>query len=308
MSRRDKNNIQLIEKPFAICLYKQVITLLGYILMTNIANAACTPTPDCASIGYTETSCEGASLKCPFDITKMKCMPCDSSYRYNCTGDNITGGVGDTCGGKYVTCACSEGSVFQNGACACDNSCTVGAIYYSDGTCSACVDSNKTAVGVVVKDNELVASIDIQYQYWSADRVNISGITETTDSSVAKADMDGKAHTLAIVDHYGVEVDTSSNAGVYCYNYAPAGMESTKNQWYLPAAGEIYEYFYGGGTNYSKINATWTKLGISLSSKYFWSSSEYSTSNAWRVGSSGGNMGNYDKFSRNNSVSCLLAL
>ena len=33
------------------------------------------------------------------------------------------------------------------GECAClPSDCPVGAIYYSDGTCSACVDSNKTAV------------------------------------------------------------------------------------------------------------------------------------------------------------------
>ena len=297
MSRRDKNKEFLLGVSF----------LLSSLTMTGVANAACTPTPDCASIGYTETSCEGDSLKCPFDITKMMCMPCDSSYRYDCTGDNITGGVGDTCGGKYVTCACSEGSVFQNGACACDNSCTVGAIYYSDGTCSACVDSNKTAVGVVVKDNELVASIDIQYQYWSADRVDLSGLTNYSSSTDAKTDYNGKANTLAIVDHYGTEVDTSSNAGVYCYNYAPAGMESTKNQWYLPAAGEIYEYFYGGGTNYSKINATWTKLGVSLSSTYFWSSSEYSDRYAWSVISSSGYVDDSNKPGYR-SVSCLLAI
>ena len=197
--------------------------------------------------------------------------------------------------------------MFQNGACACDNSCTVGAIYYSDGTCSACVDSNKTAVGVVVKDNELVASIDIQYQYWSADRVDLSGLTNYSSSTDAKTDYNGKANTLAIVDHYGTEVDTSSNAGVYCYNYAPAGMESTKNQWYLPAAGEIYEYFYGGGTNYSKINATWTKLGVSLSSTYFWSSSEYSDRYAWSVISSSGYVDDSNKPGYR-SVSCLLAI
>ena len=297
MSRRDKNKEFLLGASF----------LLFSTSMTSIANAACTPTPDCASIGYTETSCEGDSLKCPFDITKMMCMPCDSSYRYDCSGDNITGGVGDTCGGKYVTCACSEGSVFQNGACTCDSSCTVGAIYYSDGTCSACVDSNKTAIGIVVKDNALIASIDIQYQKWSADKVDLSGLTNYSSSTDAKTDYNGKTNTLAIVAHYGTEVDTSSNAGVYCYNYAPAGMESTKNQWYLPAAGEIYEYFYGGGTNYSKINATWTKLGVSLSSKYFWSSSEYTASSAWLVISSNGYVGNTSKGSYY-SVSCLLAL
>jgi hypothetical protein len=54
------------------------------------AYAECTPTPDCASIGYTETSCETDYLACPFDNTKLKCMPCDSTYRYNCVGENIT--------------------------------------------------------------------------------------------------------------------------------------------------------------------------------------------------------------------------
>ncbi len=119
----------------------------------------CTPTPDCASIGYTETSCEGDYLACPFDSTKLKCIPCDSSFRYNCSGNNITGGTGSTCGGKYTQCECSSSDyIFSNGQCVCDPSCKVGAIYYSDGTCSACRLENKNPVGVVVKDNELVMS------------------------------------------------------------------------------------------------------------------------------------------------------
>ena len=76
----------------------------------------CTPTPDCASIGYTETSCETDYLACPFDSTKLKCIPCDSSYRYDCSGDNITGGTGSACGGKYASCECSSTDyVFNNG-------------------------------------------------------------------------------------------------------------------------------------------------------------------------------------------------
>ena len=46
------------------------------LIMTGEVKAACTPTPDCASIGYTETSCETDYLACPFDSTKLKCMPC----------------------------------------------------------------------------------------------------------------------------------------------------------------------------------------------------------------------------------------
>ena len=80
--------------------------LLSCTSITNVSHAACTPTPDCASMGYTETSCDGDSLKCPFDISKLYCIPCDSSFKYNCVGDNIIGGVGLSCGGKYVSCEC----------------------------------------------------------------------------------------------------------------------------------------------------------------------------------------------------------
>ena len=73
----------------------------------------CTPAPDCASIGYTETSCEGDSLKCPFDITKLYCIPCDSSYKYACDGVGETG-IGEACGGKYVSCSISCDSSYKH--------------------------------------------------------------------------------------------------------------------------------------------------------------------------------------------------
>ena len=114
----------------------------------------CTPTPDCASIGYTETSCEGDSLKCPFDITKMMCMPCDSSFRYDCSGDNITGGTGSACGGKYVSCECSDTEyTFANGECF-PPRCPVGYIYYSDKSCSAELNNSKNPIGVFVSGDK----------------------------------------------------------------------------------------------------------------------------------------------------------
>ena len=285
--------------------------VMGIIAMTIIglfsfnAHSACTPTPDCASIGYTETSCEGDSLKCPFDITKMMCMPCDSSFRYDCSGDNITGGIGSACGGKYVSCECSAGSVFKNGACACDDSCTVGAIYYSDGTCSACVDSNKTAIGVVVKDNGLVISqIRSTGMQWSSSYTNVSGITETTDSAVAKQDFNGKANTLAIIATLTSDT-VDNNAAINCNSYSTEGTNA--GDWYLPTAGELYSYVYGGGTNYSKINTTMGKLGWTFGSRWFWSSSERSDFHAWGVYSNTGSV-DYHHKSYDGSVSCFLAL
>jgi len=113
---------------------------------TSIAQAECVPLPDCASIGYTETSCEGGFVRCPFDISKLYCMPCDSSYQYDCndegeigkgvscngkykecgcdslykyycTGANITGGSGNTCGGMYASCTCASGYEWTGTTC-----------------------------------------------------------------------------------------------------------------------------------------------------------------------------------------------
>ncbi len=279
------------------------MTIIG--LFSYNAHATCTPTPDCASIGYTETSCEGNSLKCPFDTSKLFCVPCDSSFRYNCSGDNITGGIGSACGGKYVSCECSAGSVFKNGACACDDSCTVGAIYYSDGTCSACVDSNKTAIGVVVKDNELVISqIRSTGMEWGGYGTDISTLTNYSSYTDAKTDFSGKDNTAKIVAHFGEDVDTTLHAGVFCHKYTTEGTNA--GDWYLPAAGELYSYVYG---NYSKLLDTWkNKLAWDTSFSYdFWSSSEYNSKRAWYVGSDNGGMYNGNK-SNTRSVSCFLAI
>ncbi len=261
--------------------------------------AECTPTPDCALIGYTETSCEGDSLKCPFDTSMMKCIPCDSSFRYDCSGDNITGGTGYACGGKYVSCECSEGSVFKDGACACDDSCTVGAIYYSDGTCSACVVSGKTAIGIVVKDNELVMSnTKSSTMYWSNAYTDTS-LTNYGSSTDAKTDFNGKSNTAVIVAAHPTET-VDNNAAIYCNSYSTEGTNA--GDWYLPAAGELYSYVYGNWS--SKLSATATKLSWSLST-YFWSSSEKSNNIAWYVGSYTGGM-NLNYKTGTGSVSCFL--
>ena len=196
----------------------RILTILTSIFPIT-THAECTPTPDCADMGYTETSCDGKFVRCPFDTSQLFCIPCDSQYQYSCLGNNISEGIGNSCANKYISCSCIAGATFINGSCICDTSCTVGNIYYSDNSCSSCIDNSKTAVGVVVKDNEIIASIDIQYQQWSADMVNISSIVETTDIPTAKNDFAGSEHTSKIVQHYGTNTDTSTNAGLYCYQY-----------------------------------------------------------------------------------------
>ena len=292
--------------------------VMGIIAMTIIglfsfnAYAECTPTPDCASIGYTETSCEGDSLKCPFDITKLYCIPCDSSFKYTCSGDNIAGGTGSACGGKYVACTCASGFSFENGECKCPASitttiCNVGAIYYPDGKCSNDYVACLNPVGVVVKDNALVMSWrNSSTIQWGTYGTDVDTLTNITSTANAKADYNGKDNTALLVAFQTTEGKTASNsAAIYCNELAPTGMESSKGQWYLPAAGELYSYVYG---NYnSKLKATATKLGWDIAYA-FWSSSEYSSRFAWYVRSLDGSMG--DRYEKNytRSVSCFLAI
>ena len=100
------------------------ITLLTgtmlFLPMTATAQSInCTPSPDCASLGYTESSCpNGAGVKCPWGNTWF-CTEekCDTSYQYTCSGTGYTGGSGEVCNGKYKSCTCASGYEWKDGAC-----------------------------------------------------------------------------------------------------------------------------------------------------------------------------------------------
>ena len=270
---------------------------------TSITQAECTPTPDCASIGYTDTSCDGKFVRCPFDTSKLFCVPCDSKYKHSCSGDNITGGAGDSCGRKYVECTCSSSDyIFSNGSCICDTTCKVGAIYYSDGSCSACLHNDKTPIGVVVKDNELVVSITSKVIPWSSNPVDMSALSNIYNATTAQSDYLGKSNTNHIVSYYGE--NANSNASVYCYNFTPSDMEESKGQWYLPSFGEIYTYI---SQQYPQIEATFSNKLNSTIGHYFWSSTEVSHGYAWAIQGSTGSNYHGDK-TIGHSVNCYLKI
>ena len=281
---------------------KKVVGLVMGLVPVS-AFAECVPVPDCASIGYTETSCDGDSLKCPFDVSKLKCIPCDSSFRYSCDGANVKNPVGVACNNKYVACECIDDTTFMNGECICDTSCKVGAIYYSDGTCSSCIDENKNIIGVVVKDNELITAVEFQVMYWSPDNANIAGI-ENIPESKSRNLMNGMDNTQAIVNHYGVDGDSSTVAGLYCYNYYPNGWEISKGKWYLPAAGELDSYLT---LNYSVLNKRMEKFGFHLY-RYFYSSSEIGSSASCGVHPGVGNINWMNKTSNQLPVLCFYSI
>ncbi len=270
-----------------------------FCLLSMTAHAECTPAPDCASIGYTETSCETTSLKCPFDTTKLYCLPCDSKYQYTCSGTGYAGGSGVSCGGKYASCECGSGFEWNDNSCEEKPDCTVGMIYYSDKSCSSTYDNSKTAIGVVVKYNELVLSQkSSSTMKWGTYGTNVSGLTDITSTAGAIADYNGKANTAAIIAG-----DSGAVAAKYCNDYTTAG--TSAGDWYLPATGELYSYVYG---NYNAINTAMTSIGWTFDSAYFWSSSEYSSGGVWTVNSSSGRMFSSTNKVAYDSVVCILEI
>ena len=300
----------VIGSPLEFFCDTKLMVTICYILVTtvsgvSIARAECVPLPDCASIGYTATSCDGGSIKCPFDITKLFCLPCDSKYKYTCSGDNIAGGIGSSCNSKYVSCTCSNNYSWSDGICVMncsDNSCKVGHIIYSDGSCCKENLTHKVAVGIVVKDNSLVISQPTPMK-WSASSSDVKNLSNITLSSTVLTNMNGKNNTSTIVSyHTSVGETTSTSAALYCNSYS--GVTGTSGKWYLPDAGELYTYMY---ENYSMLNLIWSTLGWSLTSNYFWSSSEYGAGNAWHMQFNTGGMYNYSKANLY-SVSCFLVI
>ena len=248
---------------------KKILISLSLMFAGYAQAQTCIPTPDCAGLGYTETSCSGAFLRCPFDTSKMFCASSSGS-----------GGGGATP---------------ESGGC------LVGMIYYSDGSCSTGLDSSKTAIGVVVEDNAYVMSKPTSMTWASNTSTDVSSMTNFSSGDAAKGDYLGKLNTAAIVAAYSSDT-TSNNAAKYCNSYSTAG--TSAGQWYLPAAGEIVDFVSG---NYATLARAFSKLGVAISGT-FWSSSEYSSNYAWHVYSSDGNMFSSTKTDGNYSVSCLLAL
>ncbi len=267
----------------------------------------------CSGTGYSGgsgTACGGKYTACTcadgYEWKNGVCeKSCDSSYQYTCSGANISGGSGTACGGKYTACTCANGYEWKNGVCEQAVVCEVGNILNSDMTCSASKVSGKTPIGVVSYvngDTRLAINLAHTEMEWSSDDVDISGITNYRSVAAAKNDFSGKANTAAWISYYGSSV--TDYAPGYCYNYTTPG--TSKGQWYLPAAGELYASIE---TNYSAVNnGIKAAGGTQLTSEYyyFWSSSEYNSGRAWNVYSDTG-LVDWDHKVNYGYVRCVLA-
>ena len=156
---------------------------------------------------------------------------------------------------------------------------------------------DSSAVGVAVLTNECkfviapIASTEINYRLlWSKKGAyyNVSGVTTTTSSSVAKTDYEGVSNSSAIVSKY--KEDTDYAAG-WCQNF------SFKNgkKGYLGSCGEWKKAY----DNKAEINACMSLIGgTAIRTDYpHWTSTQSSSGEAWSLdwknGSVGRNTKNY---------------
>lgn len=143
---------------------------------------------------------------------------------------------------------------------------------------------NSSAVGVAVLTNECkfviapIASTEINDRLlWSKKGAyyNVSGVTTTTSSSVAKTDYEGVSNSSAIVSKY--KEDTGYAAG-WCQNF------SFKNgkKGYLGSCGEWKKAY----DNKAEINACMSLIGgTAIRTDYpHWTSTQSSSGEAWSLG------------------------
>ena len=287
-------------------------------LIPQTINAQCVATQDCATLGYTETSCSsGSGVKCPFG-NKWACFKSESEicndlgFTLSCTGSNQTG-VGQTCNGKYAECTCATGYIWNNSSQKCEDAtanCVIGALYYSDGTCSNDYISSKKLLGIVIYEKSTSQNGWVMTHkpvatniYWSTEYVDISGLTNITSES--------KLTDIQASCTNTDKITAQGNSSKYPAAWAAKNYKEGDKTWCLPSGG-LLNTALNNSANLTKFNAAileiqseaGTSAATILGNVYgvyenVWSSSEYDYGRAWyfSAGTSGSfGMGYYDKY------------
>ena len=257
-------------------------TILVAFTMSGAAEAACIQTPTCSSLGYSSgSSCTGG-VKCPFG-NAWNCTASDLSTQITELTNKITEQTNKiTEITNKITTIEEKIVTIESGAS--PSNCKIGDILYSDKSCSFDVVKGKTPIGVVFdRGNRLAIALDTAEKAWSDEHFGVPTLSHYSLSSAVTADWQGK-HNTRLVLEYCKTNGKSCPAFEYVNSYQTVGTKA--GDWYLPAVGELIA-IYG---NMGVLNTALGKIGgTKLSSDMYWSSSELSSSEAWRVYFTDGN-------------------
>ena len=144
-------------------------------------------------------------------------------------------------------------------------------------------NSGEIAEGVMVVEGGkiLVVAPTEATLYWSSAAVSAGGKT-TTDRETALNDWTGKTNTAAQITHS--ECNTESYAPGFCASYERVnanGQGLTAGKWWLPSLGELMMIY----ANMRKINYALSLINgaTQLAETWYWSSTEFSATFAWRL-------------------------
>lgn len=153
--------------------------------------------------------------------------------------------------------------------------------------------SGEIAEGVVVVEGGkiLVVAPTETALTWSSAAVSGGGVT-TSDRITAMNDWAGKANTASQITH--TECSSASYAPGFCAAYSRVnanGQGMTAGRWWLPSLGELFCIY----ANMRKINYALSLIegATQLAETWYWSSTEYSATYAWRLSLNDGNAGGW---------------
>ena len=154
-------------------------------------------------------------------------------------------------------------------------------------------NSGEIAEGVLVVEGGkmLVVAPTEATLYWSSAAVSAGGKT-ATDRETALNDWTGKTSTAAQITHN--ECKTESYAPGFCASYSRVnanGQGLTAGRWWLPSLGELMMIY----ANMRKINYALSLINgaTQLAETAYWSSTESSTTYAWRLSLGDGHAGGW---------------
>ena len=274
-------------------LYLSTAIISVSLATSGNAWAQCVSTQDCATLGYTESSCPNGGVKCPFgnkwfcggDNTTIckqegftnacngagqlgkgescanlyKQCDCQDTYKYTCSGTGYSGGSGSACGGKYTACKCASGYKWDatSGTCKADRTvCEVGTLYYSDNTCSADYDSSKTLLGVVIYSNGASGGGWVMTHKPIATTIKWS--TEDVDipgvlTTSSEAGLTDIQASCTNTDIITAYGDSSTYRAAWAAKNYSPSGTPSGNSWCLPSGG-LLKNALGNSANFTKFN------------------------------------------------------
>ncbi len=306
---------------------KAAFLMSGALFLSGVSEnalAQCVATTDCATLGYTESSCSDGGVKCPFG-DKWACVSskeetcAEVGFIYDCSGTGYESGNGKTCNNKYASCTCASGYEWKDGACTkragailgqCTGyakNCKIGQILNMDGSCSDYRVSGVEPVGIVVYIGgdgcgQALALEGFGTYQWSMEYVDIPDLFNY--SSAPTNDFSSCENTKTVIDYsykqYGDSAYKYYPAFWQVYNYAPSSMPETKGKWCLPAGGVLDSI----DQNRTAIDQSLTRINKPNidGSGDWWSSSETNFNVAWYWFASSGGFANILKDYTSNYV------